>query len=84
VSVSTIVQTRGEICQEARVVLGGVAPIPWRVSKSEGFLRGKRIDSTVAQKASDIALEGATPMKDNLYKVGLAKSLIERSLLAAA
>jgi xanthine dehydrogenase YagS FAD-binding subunit len=84
VSVSTIVQTRGEICQEARVVLGGVAPIPWRASKAEGFLRGKRIDSSIAQKASEIALEGATPMKDNLYKVGLAKSLIQRSLLTAA
>lgn len=84
VSVSTVVQSKGGICQDARVVLGGVAPIPWRAAKAEDFLQRKRIDDSTAQKAGEIALEGARPMKDNIYKVGLAKSLIERALLASA
>ena len=79
-----VVQSKGGVCQEARVVLGGVAPIPWRAAKAEDFLRGKRVDETNAQKAGEIALEGARPMKDNVYKVGLAKSLIQRALLASA
>jgi len=83
VSVSTVVQAKGGICQDARVVLGGVAPIPWRAAKAETFLRGKKVDDGSAQQAGEIALEGARPMKDNVYKVGLAKSLIQRALLAS-
>ncbi|TAK06192.1 xanthine dehydrogenase family protein subunit M [bacterium] len=83
VSVSTVVQAKGGICQDARVVLGGVAPIPWRAAKAETFLRGKKVDESVAQRVGEIALEGARPMKDNVYKVGLAKSLIQRALLAS-
>ena len=84
VSVSTAVQGKGGICQDAHVVLGGVAPIPWRAAKAEDFLRGKRVDDSTAQKAGEIALEDARPMKDNVYKVALAKSLIQRALLASA
>jgi len=84
VSVSAVVQAKGGVCQEAHVVLGGVAPIPWRAAKAEDFLRGKKLDESSAQKVAEIALEGARPMKDNVYKVGLAKSLIQRALLASA
>jgi xanthine dehydrogenase YagS FAD-binding subunit len=83
VSVSTVVQSKGGICQDARVALGGVAPIPWRAAKAEDFLRGKKVDEAAAQKAGEIALDGARPMKDNIYKIGLAKSLIQRALLAS-
>ncbi|MBI4528377.1 MAG: xanthine dehydrogenase family protein subunit M [Deltaproteobacteria bacterium] len=83
VSVSTVVQSSGGGVRDARVVLGGVAPIPWRAPKAEAFLRGKKLDDATAQKAGEIALEGAMPMKDNAYKVSLAKSLIQRALLAS-
>lgn len=83
VSVATIVQSNGGVARDARVVLGGVAPIPWRAPKAEEFLRGKKIDEETAQKAGEIALEGARPLKDNVYKVEMAKSLIQRALLAS-
>ena len=83
VAVATVVQSSGGVVTDARVVLGGVAPIPWRAPKAEEFLRGKKIDEETAQKAGDIALEGARPLKDNVYKVGMAKSLIQRALLAS-
>jgi xanthine dehydrogenase YagS FAD-binding subunit len=83
VSVATVVQSGGGVTKEARVVLGGVGPIPWRAPKAEEFLRGKKLDETTAQKAGEIALEGAKPLKDNGYKVKLAKSLIQRGLLAS-
>ena len=83
VSVATVVQSSGGVARDARVVLGGVAPTPWRVPKAEEFLRGKKIDDATAQKAGEIALEGAKPLKDNVYKVGMAKSLIQRVLLAS-
>lgn len=84
VSISTVVQGQGGVCQDARVVLGGVAPIPWRAAKAEDFLRGKRISEDIAQAAGKIALEGARPLKDNIYKVELAQSLIQRALIASA
>jgi xanthine dehydrogenase YagS FAD-binding subunit len=83
VAVATVVQSSGGVVTDARVVLGGVAPIPWRAPKAEEFLRGKKIDEETAQKAGDIALEGAKPLKDNVYKVGIAKSLVQRALLAS-
>ena len=83
VSVATVVQSSGGMIRDARVVLGGVAPIPWRAPKAEDFLRGKKLDESVAQRAGEIALEGARPLKDNVYKVGLARSLVERGLLAS-
>ena len=83
VSVATVVQSSGGVARDARVVLGGVAPIPWRAPKAEQFLRGKKIDDTSAQKAGEIALEDARPLKDNVYKIAMAKSLIQSALLAS-
>ena len=83
VSVATVVQSGGGVVREARVVMGGVAPIPWRAPKAEEFLRGKKLDEAVAQKAGEIALEGAKPLKDNGYKVKMAQDLIQRGLLAS-
>ena len=70
-------------CAMPRVVMGGVAPIPWRAPKAEEFLRGKRLDEATAKQAGEIALEGAKPLKDNVYKVKLAQELIQRGLLAS-
>jgi xanthine dehydrogenase YagS FAD-binding subunit len=83
VSVATVVESKGGSVRDARVVLGGVAPVPWRAPKAEEFLRGKTMDASAAQKAAEIALDGAKPLKDNVYKVGLAKSLVQRALLAS-
>jgi xanthine dehydrogenase YagS FAD-binding subunit len=83
VAVATVVQSSGGVVSDARLVLGGVAPIPWRAPKAEEFLRGKKINEETAQKAGDIALEGAKPLKDNVYKVGMSKSLLQRALLAS-
>src|SRR5258706_92660 len=84
VSVAAVVQSSGGAAREARVVLGGVAPVPWRAAKAEEFLRGKKIDEATAEKAGEIALAEAKPMKDNVYKVDLAKNLVQRALLASA
>lgn len=83
VTVATTVESSGNVVRAARVVMGGVAPIPWRAGKAEEFLRGKRLDESVARQAGEIALEGAKPLKDNVYKVKMAQDLIQRGLLAS-
>ncbi len=83
VAVDTIVESSGGIVRDARVVMGGVAPIPWRASKAEAFLRGKKLDDAIAKEAGELALEGAKPLKDNVYKVKMAQDLIRRALLTS-
>jgi xanthine dehydrogenase YagS FAD-binding subunit len=84
VSVATVVESSSDgVVRNARVVLGGVAPTPWRAPKAEEFLRGKKLDEANAKQAGEIALEGAKPLKDNVYKVQMAKDLIQRGLLAS-
>jgi xanthine dehydrogenase YagS FAD-binding subunit len=83
VAVATVVESSGGVVRNAHVVMGGVAPVPWRAAKAEEFLRGKRLDEVTAKQAGEIALEGANPLKDNAYKVKLAQDLVQRGLLAS-
>lgn len=69
---------------EARLVLGGVAPIPWRVPKAEGYLIGKTLTSEVTTTVARIALEDAKPLAKNAYKIPLTQTLVRRALVKAA
>jgi xanthine dehydrogenase YagS FAD-binding subunit len=66
--------------RQARLVLGGVAPIPWRVPNAEAALVGKKLDDDTIRAASEIALDGAKPLEHNAYKVPLTKALVRRAL----
>jgi xanthine dehydrogenase YagS FAD-binding subunit len=81
VAVATVIQSSGGVAHDGRVVLGGVAPIPWRAAQAEAFVRGKKIDDNVAQQAGAMAVHGARPLKDNVYKVKMAEDLVRRGLL---
>lgn len=65
---------------EARIVLGGVAPIPWRVSKAEGLLVGKTMSKDLLAEVAKIALQGAEPLAQNTYKIPLTETLVRRAL----
>jgi xanthine dehydrogenase YagS FAD-binding subunit len=62
------------------LILGGVAAIPWRARGAEEVLRGQEYSESIAQKAAEAALSGARPLRDNEYKIPLAKGLILRAL----
>ena len=68
---------------EARLVLGGVAPIPWRVPRAEASLIGKTLNGDVLMAAAKIALEGAKPLAKNAYKIPLTQTLVRRALAKA-
>ena len=68
----------------ARVVLSGVAPVPWRVPEVEKLLAGKALDAKLAAEAAGLAVKGAEPMDGNGYKVALVKGAVEEALLALA
>jgi xanthine dehydrogenase YagS FAD-binding subunit len=66
--------------KQARLVLGGVATIPWRVQAAEAHLVGKTLSEDTAAQAAKIALEGAKPMGQNGYKIPLTQTLVRRAL----
>jgi xanthine dehydrogenase YagS FAD-binding subunit len=83
-SVAAAVQLAGDrTVRDARIVLGGVAPIPWRVPAAEKFLAGKSLTPDVLTEAGKIALADAKPLEKNAYKVPLAQTLVRRALAKA-
>ncbi len=66
--------------ERASLVLGGVAPTPWRASQSEEALSGVRVAEVDADAVGRLAVRGAKPLKDNHYKVRLAASLVSRAI----
>src|SRR5262249_32267079 len=83
-AVGAALTMRNGVVGNARVVLGGVAPIPWRSKEAEAVLHGKAVPPALAAQAAEAALAGAKPLADNGYKVPLTKVLIRRALLACA
>ena len=84
VSAAIVLRMDGPICREARVVLGGVAPIPWRLPEVERALTGQPITEETAARAGEIAIDGARPLAKNAYKLPLTKNLVRRTLLDLA
>ena len=70
----------GRRIEEARLTLGGVAPIPWRLHDAEQALVGAEVSEELFARVADAALAGAEPLEHNGYKVPLAKALVRRAL----
>jgi xanthine dehydrogenase YagS FAD-binding subunit len=67
---------------DARLVLGGVSQIPWRVAWAETLLVGQTPSPELFERVADAAVEGATPLAKNGYKIPLVKTLVRRALEA--
>jgi xanthine dehydrogenase YagS FAD-binding subunit len=66
---------------QGRIVLGGVAGMPWRARTAEKLLIGRRIDDSLARQVSAAAVSEAKPLKWNAYKIPMIKNLIKKALL---
>ena len=84
VSAAVVLDMDGDVCREARIVLGGVAPIPWRVPGAERLLAGQRVTPELAREVGAAAVAGARPLSKNAYKVPLTRRVVERTVLAVA
>jgi xanthine dehydrogenase YagS FAD-binding subunit len=74
----------GGVAKDVRIVLGSAAPVPWRAKAAEALVEGKKIDAALAVKAGGAALEGATPLGKNAYKLPMVAAVVRRTLLASA
>jgi hypothetical protein len=62
---------------EARLALGGVAAKPWRARSAEATLVGAAPGPTAFRRAADAALTDAKPSGDNLFKIELARRILD-------
>lgn len=81
VSAAVALQMDAGRCTSARIVLGGVAPVPWRVPQAEALLIGQELTPELARQTGEKAVDGAQPLARNAYKVPLAAAVVERTLM---
>ena len=82
VSAASLITMEDGICKDARIVLGAVAPTPFRALAAEEAIRGKPIDTAAAEKAAEAAVNNAKPLSMNAYKIEITKTLVKRALLS--
>jgi xanthine dehydrogenase YagS FAD-binding subunit len=81
VTVAAVARVRGQVFEEISIVMGGVAPKPWRMAEAEELLRGQPVTDALATAAAEAALEQARPLARNGYKVGMARDAIRDAAL---
>ena len=67
--------------ETARIVFGGVAPIPMRCREAEEYLAGREPSKEAAEEAAEIVTRGAMPFERNTYKKNELKALLKASIL---
>ncbi|MFG2091413.1 MULTISPECIES: FAD binding domain-containing protein [unclassified Spirillospora] len=80
VSIAAALDVDGGEVRDVRLALGGVAHKPWRARRAEEALRGAAATRESFLRAAEAELEAAEPLRDNAYKVPLARNLIVRML----
>ncbi|MBI4331785.1 MAG: FAD binding domain-containing protein [Chloroflexi bacterium] len=83
VSVACVLNMKDGVCKDARIVLGAVAPAPFRARAAEQAVKGKPLAEDTAAAAAEAALSGALPLLKNQYKVQITRTLVKRALLGA-
>ncbi len=76
ISVAAVLEIEDGVVKDVRLALGGVAPKPWRAYTSEGLLRGERATEGAFRAAAEAELADAAPLRDNGFKIELAKRTI--------
>ncbi len=71
---------RGKKIERARIVLSGVAPVPWRVELAERELVGHELSDALIERVAQRASAGATPLSANGYKVALVRGAVAEAL----
>jgi xanthine dehydrogenase YagS FAD-binding subunit len=80
VSAAVQLTLKGDVVQEARVALGGVAHKPWRAPEAEEALVGKGFTDEVVEVAAEAAVEDAHPLGENAYKIDLVRGVLREAL----
>jgi xanthine dehydrogenase YagS FAD-binding subunit len=82
VGVAGVVEMERSRIGSARLVLGGVAPVPWRATAAEQVLTSADVSDALIAAAAEAVLAEARPLAQNAYKIPLAQALVRRTLRA--
>lgn len=82
VSVAAAITIELGKASDARIVLGAVAPIPYRAVGAEDILKGNAIGEPLAETAAAASVKDAIPLSNNKYKIQIARALVKRAILA--
>jgi len=80
VNVASVLKMSGNTISEARIVVGAVAATPKRLANVEAAIKGKSRDEATADMAGKMAVEGATELRYNKYKIPLMRNLVKRAI----
>ena len=80
---AVVLRMDGSTVSKASIVLGSAAPTPMRATAAEAVLNGKVLNERLAREAGKAAMQRATPLAHNGYKVGLFETAIYRTVLFA-
>ncbi|HXZ95079.1 MAG TPA: xanthine dehydrogenase family protein subunit M [Dehalococcoidia bacterium] len=82
-----VISKQNNLCQEARIALGAVAPTPIRVPQAESILAGRVLTEEAIEEAAERAVEAARPISDVRgsaeYRKEIVKVLTRRTLKRA-
>ena len=84
ISVAAALEVEGGMVKEVRLALGGVAHKPWRASKAEAALQGKPATEASFRAAAEAELADARPLRDNGFKIELARRTMTAVLMELA
>jgi xanthine dehydrogenase YagS FAD-binding subunit len=79
-SAAVALELDGNTIRAARLALGGVGTIPWRVRAAETLLQGAPLDKNVFADVAEAALVGAIPQRENAFKIELVRRTLLRAL----
>ena len=82
--VAVVAEVSGSKAKGVTIALGAAAPIPLKSKKAAEAIEGKSIEEASAKASGEVAVDGATPLAKNGYKVPLFKTLVKRALLEIA
>ena len=72
----------GGIFRDIKIVLGGVAPVPWTLSKAAEIIKGKKVTEDLVRNATREALKEAKPLEENGYKKEIVEIVLYRAVLS--
>jgi xanthine dehydrogenase YagS FAD-binding subunit len=84
VSVAAALDVAAGEVRDVRIAFGGLAHKPWRAYAAEQVLRGSAADEEAFRRAAEAELAEARPLRDNGYKVELARNALVRTLVELA
>jgi xanthine dehydrogenase YagS FAD-binding subunit len=79
-SVAAAVDLDGDTVADCRIAFGALAHVPWRAGRAEEALRGAPATAESFARAADAELGAAEPLRDNAFKVPLARNLLVATL----